>query len=120
LKTLKGFKGSKIPSLDGSIVEFFIAFYDILGNDILEMVEESRKKGWVFGASDATFISLIHKSNTPNYFGGYRPIVLSNLVYKIINKIITSIIKSYLSFGISKEQFGFLEGRKTTSAIGVV
>jgi len=41
-------------------------------------------------------------------------------VYNIIIKIIASRIKSCLFFGISKEQFAFLEGRQTTDAIGVV
>jgi delta-aminolevulinic acid dehydratase/porphobilinogen synthase len=41
-------------------------------------------------------------------------------VYKIITKIIATGIKTLLSFGISKEQFGFLEGRQITDAIGVV
>jgi hypothetical protein len=47
-------------------VEFFLAFYDILGNDILEMVEESRRKGWVSGALNATFLALIPKSDSPD------------------------------------------------------
>jgi hypothetical protein len=41
-------------------------------------------------------------------------------VYKIIIKIIATRIKSYLSCGISKEQFGFLKGRQITDAIGFV
>jgi hypothetical protein len=74
LKTLKGFKGSKIPSPDGWTVEFFLAFFDILGNDLVDMVEESRKKGWVSGALNATFLALIPKCDNPYYFGGFRPI----------------------------------------------
>ena len=42
------------------------------------------------------------------------------MVYKIITKIIATRIKSTLSFGISKEQFGFLEGRQIIDAIDIV
>jgi hypothetical protein len=84
------------------------------------MVEESRKKGRVIGALNATFLSLIPKSENPGNFGDYRPIALCNPLYKIITKIISNTIKSLLSFGISKEQFGFLEGRQITDAIGIV
>jgi hypothetical protein len=84
------------------------------------MVEESRKNGRVSGALNATFLALIPKSENPGSFGEYRPIALCNLVYKIITKIIANRIKSTLSFGISKEQFGFLEGRQITDAIGIV
>jgi hypothetical protein len=44
LSTLKGFKCSKIPGPDGCTVEFFLPFFEFLGNHILEMVEESRRK----------------------------------------------------------------------------
>jgi hypothetical protein len=106
LSTLKGFKCSKSPGPDGWTVEFFLAFFDLLGNEILEMVEESRRKGRVSGALNATFIALIPKSDKPDSFGGFRPISLCNLVYKIITKIIVARIKTSLSVGISKEQFG--------------
>jgi hypothetical protein len=42
------------------------------------------------------------------------------LVYEIITKIIAARIKSTLFVGISKKQFGFLEGRQITDAIGIV
>jgi hypothetical protein len=114
ISTLKGFKSSKSPGSDGWTVEFFLAFFDLVGNEILEMVEETRRKGRVNGALNATFLALIPKSNKPDSFGGFRPIALCNLVYKIISKIIATRLKTCLSFGISKEQFGFLEGRQIT------
>jgi hypothetical protein len=120
LKSIKGFKVSKSLGPNGWTIEFFLNFFYLLGNDILEMVEETRRKGRVFGALNATFISLIRKSDKPDSFGGFRPIELCILVYKIITKIIATRIKTSLSVGISKEQFGFLEGKQITDAIGVV
>jgi len=111
---------SKSFGSDGWIVEFFLAFFDLLGNEILEMVEETRLKGRVTDTLNAIFLALISKSDKPETFEGYRPIALCNLVYKIITKIITNRIKIALSIGISKEQFGFLEGKQITDVIGVV
>jgi hypothetical protein len=65
----------------------------------------------VMGALNATFIAIIPKSDKPDSFGGFRPISLCNMVYKIITKIIVARIKTSFSIGISKEQFVFLEGR---------
>jgi hypothetical protein len=93
LKTLKGFKCSKSPGPDGWTVEFFLAFFDIVGNELLEVVEELRMLGKVSGAMNATFIALIPKSDKPDSFGGFRPISLCNLVYKIISKIIATRLK---------------------------
>lgn len=44
-------------------MEFFLAFFDILGTDLVDMVEESRKKDWISGALNATFLALIPKSD---------------------------------------------------------
>jgi hypothetical protein len=119
LTTLKGFVVSKSLGPDGWTVEFFLDFFDLLGPELLEVVEESRLKGKVIGALNATFLALIPKSDKPDSFAGFRPISLCNLIYKIITKIIATRIKSFLSTGISKEQFGFLENRQITDAIGV-
>jgi hypothetical protein len=119
LSTLKGFAASKIHGLDGCSIELFLDFFDILGLELLVVVEESRLKGKVSGALNATFLALIPKSDKLGTFEGFRPISLCNLAYKIITKIIATRIKSSLSTGISKEQFGFLEGRQITDAIRV-
>jgi hypothetical protein len=47
LKNLKGFKCSKILGPDGWTVKFFLAFFDLVGNELLEVVEESRRLGKV-------------------------------------------------------------------------
>ena len=65
LSTLKGFSASKIPGPDGWTIEFFLSFFDLMGNDILEMVEETRRKGRVNGALNGIFLALILKSNKP-------------------------------------------------------
>jgi len=64
-----------------------------MGDDLVKMVEESRKNGRVSEELNATFLSLIPKSENPGYFREYRPISLCNLVYKIITKIIANKIK---------------------------
>jgi hypothetical protein len=103
LSTLKGFVVSKIHGPDGWTIKFFLEFFDLLGHDLLEVVEESRVKGKIIGAINATFVELIPKSDKPKSFDGFRPISLCNLVYKVISKIIAVGIKAFLSKGISKE-----------------
>jgi hypothetical protein len=42
---LKSFSKDKSLGPDGWMVEFFLWFFDLIGNDILEAVEESRRSG---------------------------------------------------------------------------
>eukprot|EP00253_Pinus_taeda_P029489 PITA_29489 len=45
---LKWFKKDKSPGPDGWTIEFYLAFYDILGQDLLKVVEESRISGSLY------------------------------------------------------------------------
>jgi len=90
-----------------------------VGPKLLEVVEESRLKGNENGILNVTFIVLIHKSDKPKSFLGFRPIYFCNLDYKVIFEIIASRIKYFLSKGTYKEQFGLLDDRKNLDAIRV-
>ena len=94
-------------------------FFDFFGEELLSVVEESRKAGFIHGPLNTTFIALIPKVDKPISFEDYRPISLCNCLYKIISKVIALRLKSVLSQHISSEQFGFLEGRQIHEAIGV-
>jgi hypothetical protein len=94
------------------MVEFYIGFFEIIGKDLLVVVEESQMVGRMHDLFNATkYIALIPKSDGPQSFDHFRPISLCNCIYKIVEKIIAKRIKVVLSESISKEQFGFLEGR---------
>jgi hypothetical protein len=117
--TMQSFQKDKSPGPDGWNIEFYLGFFDLLGKDILKVVEESRLNGRIHGPLNSTFIALIPKVNEPLSFDDFRPISLCNCIYKIIAKIIARRLKPLLSKSISKEQFGFLEGRQIHEAIGV-
>eukprot|EP00253_Pinus_taeda_P002467 PITA_02467 len=115
--TLKWFKKDKSPGPDGWTIEFYLAFFEILGNDLLQIVEDSRRRGRISSAIKSTFIALIPKSNAPISFDDFRPISLCNCLYKIIAKTIANHLKPILSQHISSEQFAFLHHRQIHEAI---
>jgi hypothetical protein len=108
----------KAQDLDGWTVEFFLHYFELVGEDLLGMVEESRRRGEVIKALNSTFLVLIPKVNKPLNFGDFRPISLCNLCYKVIAKILANRIKPILSRSLSGEQLGFLQGRQIMDAIG--
>ena len=52
---LRGFKKDKSLGPDGWPVEFFLAFFDLVGEDLVLAVEQSRLQGKVTGALNSTF-----------------------------------------------------------------
>lgn len=115
--TLQYFWKSKNLSPDGWKYEFFVEFFDLVCEDLLRMVEESRKEGIFYESLSETFIDLILKSSNPNRLSVFRQVSLFNLVYKRIYKMIENGLKTYLSIRISREQFGFLHNRHILDAI---
>jgi hypothetical protein len=84
-------------------MEFFSSFFDLVSEDMVQMVKESRRYKNIPGCLNSTFLALIPKENNPTTFGDYRPISLCNLCYKLISKVISNRIKPIMSHGISEE-----------------
>jgi hypothetical protein len=109
----------KSPGPDGWTQELFQHFFEIMGMDMLNVVEESRLTGKILGALNATFFTLIPKSSKPVNFNDFRPIALCNFMYKVISKTIANRLKDTLAKCISFEQFGFLKDRLIFDAVGI-
>jgi hypothetical protein len=95
LTIFKKEKSMGLRWLDNGVLPWI--FY-LLVDEILRVVEESRIS-WkiIFGALNATFTTLIPKKLNPSSFGDFKPILLCNLLYKVIVKLIANMIKGVIS-----------------------
>jgi len=90
----------------------------VVGDELLDLVEDIRIKGRVRVSLNKNFLALIPKENNLQSFENFRPISLFNLCYKMISKVIANRIKPVLSRELSCNQLGFLKGRQILDAIG--
>lgn len=95
---------------DGFQPGFFKANWNILGKDIICSVQEFFRSGILYKDFNHSFITLIPKISTPQTPGDFRPISLSNTIYKIISKILANRLKLILGKLISPSQSAFLPG----------
>ena len=101
----------KAPGPDGFTLNFFHHFWDLIKEEVLEIVEESRNKRGIFKDFNATFLTLIPKEVGVDSPDKFRPIALCNVIYKIISKVIANRLKPIVPSLISSKQSGFVEGR---------
>ena len=114
---LRSLKNDKSPGPDRWPVEFFLHFFELVGRDLLKVVESSRISGRITPSLNSTFLALIPKKDKPTTFVDFRPISLCNLVYKLISKIIVVILKLHLDSHNSQKQFWFSKIIKLSSPL---
>ena len=101
----------KAPGPDGFTSNFFHYFWDLVKEEVPEIVEETRNNKGVLKDLNATFLTLIPRELGANSLDKFQPIALRNVIYKIISKVIANHLKPLLPKLISPEQLGFVEGR---------
>lgn len=89
---------------------FSPAFFYLIKQDLLRMVEASRMTGSIHHITTSTLIALIPTKGDAKSFHDFRSISLCNISFKIITKIIAQRIKATLASFLTKDQHAFLKG----------
>ena len=71
---LRGFKKDKSLGPDGWPVEFFLAIFYLVGEDLVLAAEQARTSGKMSSALNSTFLTLIPKCEKPSTFADFGPI----------------------------------------------
>jgi hypothetical protein len=117
LDTLKDMKRNASQGPDGFNVEFYIATWDWIGQDVIQLVRTFFQTGIMPSHINDTHIALIPKKLVPLVPADYRPISLCNVIYKIIAKCIANRLKPHFPDYIHPSQQAFIEGRRISNNI---
>jgi len=118
LPIISSFKKYKSLRLDGWTAEFFEDLFDIMGDDLLWVVQKVRQSNKMLSSINSMFIAVIPKVNCPSSFDDFKPMALCNCLYKSIAKVIVIRLKPMLSKIITFEQFDLLKEKLVHEAIG--
>ncbi|CAI5458366.1 unnamed protein product [Closterium sp. Yama58-4] len=110
----------KSPGCDGIPKELFQHQWELLRKPVMAMIEEFVSSGNLPAVANEAVTILLYKKGEETDVRNYRPITLLTSVYKILAKVVASRMKAVLDQVISKEQFGFLPGRRLTDAVSLV
>ncbi|XP_062151970.1 uncharacterized protein LOC133860363 [Alnus glutinosa] len=107
----------KSPGSDGFAACFYQKSWATVGKVVSQAVLHYLNGGPFNVATNSTNIMLIPKFSSPSWLTNYRPISLSNVLYKLIAKVLVNRLKLVLPHAISPEQSAFILGRLITDNI---
>ncbi|KAK9931811.1 hypothetical protein M0R45_019074 [Rubus argutus] len=105
------------PGPDGFNGHFYISCWEIVGADVIAAVQYFFYHGQLSASFNSGLIILIPKVEHADSITQFRPIALTNFVFKIIPKILALRLSSIASRIISPQQHAFVAGRNISDCI---
>ncbi|CAM2116049.1 unnamed protein product [Caretta caretta] len=102
---------NKSPGMDGLTVEFYRAFWDILGPDLVTVWAESLQSGVLPLSCRRAMLALLPKKRDLRNLRNWRPVSLLSTDYKIVAKAISLRLGSVMADMIHPDQTYTVLGR---------
>ena len=115
---LQSFQKNKTPGNDGLTIEFYSAFWSLIGKPLVDCVNYSYEFGELSNSQKQAIITLIEKKGKDErLIKNWRPISLINVDAKIISKVLAKRLEKVLPKIIHSNQNAFVKGRSIFDAI---
>ena len=108
---LKQMAPLKSPGPDGMPPMFYQNYWSLVGNDVTDAILMYLNTGTFPPSLGHSFITLIPKVKSPEYISQYRPISLSNVLYRVYSKVLANRLKKLLPNIVSEQQSAFMTDR---------
>ena len=121
LKTLQLFEGNKSPGNDGLTVEFYKAFWHVIGDLMVDSLNYAYECGELSNSQKQAIITLIEKKDKDRRkISNWRPISLINVDVKIGSKAIAKRLEKVLPHIIHHNQNAYVKGRSNFDAVRTI
>lgn len=108
---LSGMAKAKSPGSDGFPAEFYLAFWDVLGSDLVEVFNASFDSGSLPLSQCGALISLIFKKGNRLEHKNWRPISLLNVDYKLCARVLAGRLLKVIHQVVAPDQTCGVPGR---------
>ena len=119
-ETLRLFNGNKTPGSDGLTVEFYSAFWSLLGPLLVDMFNVSLAHRELCDSMKSSVKRLVHKKDDRRNLKNWRPISLLNVDYKICSKALSLRLKKVLGSIVDPDQTCSVPGRSISSNLALL
>ncbi|CAM2115451.1 unnamed protein product [Caretta caretta] len=110
-EALRRMPTNKSPGMDGLTVEFYRAFWDILGPDLVTVWAESLQSGVLPLSCRRAVLALLPKKGDLRDLRNWRPVSLLSTDYKIVAKAISLRLESVMVDVVHPDQTYTVPGR---------
>ncbi len=101
---LKSMESGKAPGIDGIPVEFYKSLWAVLGDDVLEMLNDSLTRGLLPMSCRRAVITLLPKKGDLGNIKNWRPVSLLCSDFKILSKALAIRLKEAIGWVIHVDQ----------------
>ena len=108
---LQGMARRKAPGLDGLPMEFYVKFWDVLGSDLVAVLNSCLSAGCLSLSQRRGVISLTFKKGDRLDPRNWRPITLLNVDYKLAARVIAGRLLKVIHLVVNKDQTCGVPGR---------
>ena len=116
---LKQMAPLKSPGPNNMPLIFYQSYWSLVGSDVTNAILMYLNTGTFPPSLGHSFITLIPKIKNPKYISQYRPISLSNILYKVYSKFLAKRLKKVLPNILFEHQSAFMTDRLISNNIMV-
>lgn len=84
----------KAPGPNGMPLLFYQSYWSLVGSDVIEAILNYLNTDSLPQSLCHSFITLIPKVKNPEHISQYRPICLSNVLFRVFSKVLANRLKS--------------------------
>lgn len=110
-KVFFGMENNKAPGPDGFPVEFYKHFWNLIKDNLMELITDFMKRKIGVERLNYGVITLIPKCKEARMIQKFRPICLLNVSFKIITKILMERLAEVIEVLIALNQTAFIKNR---------
>lgn len=119
-KALQGMESGKAPSIDGLPVDFYKSFWSELGEDLLEVLNESLAEGQLPLSCRRAVLTLLPKKGDLTDIKCWRPVSLLCSDYKLLSKTLANKLAGVMDGVIHPDQTYCVPGRSIFDNVSLI
>ncbi|KAK3556545.1 hypothetical protein QTP70_009454 [Hemibagrus guttatus] len=112
--------GGKAPGIDGLPMDFYKFFWKELGEDLLEVLEESCRERCLPLSSRRTVITLLPKKGDHQDIKNWRPVSLLCTDYKVMSKALANRLRDIMDSVIQTDQTYCVPSRSIIDNVSLI